>query len=282
MNPLRRELINGVFVLVLASLMSAAFAAFQVSFNLQLWVLILIGLGIAVTGYVMFEVALGYMASTEAREREWLSRVGTPASLALGRGESARLFREAVSGMRPGSDLTISVSVPHGDLRALFSDENREEVYATIENQLRRGTIREYKRIVCFEHDLFANDPDLRAGVLRVGDGPGAVTSAIGKHCRVMLETRGCSLFVAPVVVRGLIALLGTGKAVMSVEMFDQDTGQPTVLGFMFFHDPPNGEIIEQLRQIERATERRMIAVHKIRFAEDIMPPGQQATSLSS
>ncbi len=32
MNPIRRELLNGLFVLVVASLMSAAFAAFQVSF----------------------------------------------------------------------------------------------------------------------------------------------------------------------------------------------------------------------------------------------------------
>jgi len=62
MSPIRRELLNGVFVLVLASLMSAAFAAFQVKFNVQLWVLILIGVGIAVTGYVMFEIALGYLS----------------------------------------------------------------------------------------------------------------------------------------------------------------------------------------------------------------------------
>jgi len=36
MNPIRRELLNGVFVLVVASLMSAAFAAFQLSLNVQL------------------------------------------------------------------------------------------------------------------------------------------------------------------------------------------------------------------------------------------------------
>jgi hypothetical protein len=36
MTPLRRELLNGVFVLVVASLMSAAFAAFQLSLNVQL------------------------------------------------------------------------------------------------------------------------------------------------------------------------------------------------------------------------------------------------------
>jgi hypothetical protein len=46
--------------------------------------LILIGVGIAVSGYVVFEVALGYMASTEKREMEWLKRVGNPARLELG------------------------------------------------------------------------------------------------------------------------------------------------------------------------------------------------------
>ena len=42
--------------------------------------------------------------------------------------------------------------------------------------------------------------------------------------------------------------------------------------------NPPNGEIIEQLRQIERATERRMVAVHKIRFPEDAEPTADLAT----
>ena len=70
MTPLRRELLNGVFVLVVASLMSAAFAAFQLSFNVQLWVLILIGLGIAASGYVMFEIALAHMSSSADREKE--------------------------------------------------------------------------------------------------------------------------------------------------------------------------------------------------------------------
>jgi hypothetical protein len=43
-------------------------------------------------------------------------------------------------------------------------------------------------------------------------------------------------------------------------------------VGSIFFCDPPNGEIIEQFRQMERATERRMVAVHKIRFPEDEAP----------
>lgn len=68
--------LNGVFTLVLASLMSAAFAAFQVSFDVQLGVLILIGVGIAVTGYVMFEIALGWPQPKTAR-RNGSSRAGS-------------------------------------------------------------------------------------------------------------------------------------------------------------------------------------------------------------
>lgn len=47
MKPNRRELLNGLFVLVVASLLSVAFSAFQASFNAQLWVLILMGVAIA-------------------------------------------------------------------------------------------------------------------------------------------------------------------------------------------------------------------------------------------
>ena len=88
MNPIRRELLNGLLVLVVASLLSVAFSAFQVSFNALLLVLILIGIAIAVSGYIVFEIALGYMASTEDREKEWLKRVGNPARLELSVGRA--------------------------------------------------------------------------------------------------------------------------------------------------------------------------------------------------
>jgi hypothetical protein len=61
MNPLRRELLNGLLVLVVASLLSVAFSAFQVSFNPLLWVLILIGIAIALGGYILFEITLGVL-----------------------------------------------------------------------------------------------------------------------------------------------------------------------------------------------------------------------------
>ena len=84
-----------------------------------------------------------------------------------------------------------------------------------------------------------------------------------------MMETKGCSLFVAPAVLRSTVILLGADKVAMTVETAEQVTGGRITAGILFFSDPPNGEIIEQFRQMERATERRMVAVHKIVFPED-------------
>ena len=288
MNPIRRELLNGLFVLVVASLMSAAFAAFQVSFNLQLWVWIVIGVGIAVSGYVVFEITLRFIArsveSTHQREEEWLKRVGNPARLELGMGGTAgaagmTIIVEAVKAMKPGSDLVITHYIsPEGGSETAVTDEARELVFSAVMEQVKRGTIREYKRIICFGHDVLANDHELKSGILRIGKGPGTINRNLADHCRQMLETKGCSLFVAPVVLRHYVALFGTEKACMSVETMDQDTGARRVAGMMFFHDPPNGEIVEQFRQIERATERRMVAVHKVVFPEDAGPTDKLAT----
>ncbi len=287
MNPIRRELLNGLIVLVVASLLSVAFAEFQVNFNAQLWVLILMGIAIAVSGYVVFEIALGYMASTEQREKalaesmrqreeEWLKRVGTPARFELNRDGDARglaAVAEAVKAIRPGSDYTVMLYVGSAGGGETFFLNNlvgrREKTYNAALEQLKRGTIREYKRIICFDHDVLANDPELKSGILRVGEGPGTVDRSIGEHCRLMMETKGCSLYVAPAVLRSIVILYGSDKVSMSVETAEQTTGGRVTAGILFFSDPPNGEIIEQFRQMERETERRMVAVHKIRFPED-------------
>jgi hypothetical protein len=46
MNRIRREVLNGLFVLVLSTLLSAAVAAFQLKFNLQVWAFIVMGVAI--------------------------------------------------------------------------------------------------------------------------------------------------------------------------------------------------------------------------------------------
>jgi hypothetical protein len=283
MNPIRREMLNGLFVLVIASLLSVAFAEFQLNFDVHLWLLILMAIAIAASGYVMFEMALGYMASTEDREKEWLKRVGNPARLELGMGAGAAgtgTLVEAVNAMRLGSDLTLMLHISsEGGREMAFTDEARQILYRAIMEQLNRGTIREYKRLLCFDPDVLVNDHDLRSGILHVGEGPGTISRSIGEHCRLMLTTKRCSIYVAPVVLRSYaVGLFGTDKVSMSVDTVDQDTGARTYVGVMFFHDPPNGEIVEQFRQIERATERRMVAVHKIVFPEDATAAAQIAS----
>src|SRR5215472_867744 len=154
MNPIKRELLNGLLVLVLASLMSAAFAAFQVRFNVQLWVLILIGVGIAVSGYIVFEVSLKFMASAEEREKEWLRRIGTPARLEFYEGRSGLYaVLGVVETMSPGNDYTVLYYTgPEGGGElplGASTGEIRPKLYSVLLEQLKQGRLREYKRIMC-------------------------------------------------------------------------------------------------------------------------------------
>jgi len=283
MNPLRRELLNGLLVLVVASLLSVAFSAFQVSFNPLLWVLILMAIAIAVGGYILFEIALGVMTSAEDREKEWLKRVGTPALLDLNTAENrstagVNAAARALKTMKPGSDLTLMVYIDSGGGRnVILPGEALEELYTTIKDGVKSGTIHEYRRILCFDHDAFTTDHELSAGILRVGEGPGSIHRAVGEHCRWMLATKGCFLYVAPVIIRAIVGLYGADKAGFSFETADPVDGKRMMAGVMMFSDPPNGEIIEQLRELERATERRMVAVREIRFPEDATPTAGRA-----
>jgi hypothetical protein len=283
MKPIRRELLNGLFVLVLASLIHAAFEAFHLNFNIVLWALIVMGVAVAVSGYVVFESVLSAHAGeelTRQREEEWLKRVGTPARLDLNReGIGTVAVVEAVRAMRPGDDLTMMYYFgAEGGKGTPFAKEGPQQVFSAILELMNRGTIREYKRIICFDHRVLANDRDLKVGVLRVGEGPGTISREMAEHCRWMMKTKGCSLYLAPVVFRALVALYGTAKASFSVETINQDDGDRGIPGILLFSDPPNGEIIEQLRQMERATERRMVAVRGIRFPEDAAVTAEAVT----
>jgi len=93
-----------------------------------------------------------------------------------------------------------------------------------------------------------------------------------------MMATKGCSLFVAPVVFQSVVILYGVDKVSISLETVDQGAGGRRIAGILFFCGPPNGEIVEQFRQIERATERRMVAVREIRFPEDAASAADRST----
>jgi hypothetical protein len=278
MNPIRRELLNGLFVLVVASLLSVAFAAFQVSFNALLWTLVLLGVAVAVSGYVVFELTLGFMSSTEGREKEWLKRVGTPARLELnreGEGTSMVAIAETIRAISLGGTYTVMYYFgSEGGAETPFLkgvNVDRERAFSAVLERLKHGTLSEYKRVVCFDHEVFANDLELRSGVLRVGEVPGTVDRAMGEHCRLMMETKGCSLYVATAVVQLIVSLDGVDKISIAIPTIDPKVGGRALAGVIFFSDPPNGEIIEQFRQIERATERRVWS-QSTRFASPKTP----------
>jgi hypothetical protein len=90
---------------------------------------------------------------------------------------------------------------------------------------LKLGKIREYKRILCFDNDVLARDHELRSGILRVGEGPGTIDRLMGEHGRKMMETKGCSLYVAPAILRLVVALIGTDKVSINIETA-RDTGE--------------------------------------------------------
>ena len=204
------------------------------------------------------------------REEEWLKRVGNPARLDLRFSAShgdLSPYVEAVKSMKPGADVTIMTYIgSEGSKEKALPVEAREVIFRSILEALKHGTIREYKPIICFDHDVPADDHELKSGILRVGEGLGNIYIELGDHCRLMMETKGCSLYIAPVVLRGLIGTFGVDKVSMTLETTEQGTGNRIIVGPMIFSDPPNGEIVEQFREMERATERRMVAVHKIRF----------------
>ena len=84
-------------------------------------------------------------------------------------------------------------------------------------------------------------------------------------------------MYVAPVVLRAFVEIYGVDKVSLSVETTDPNTGGRAIAGSLFFSDPPNGEIIDQFRQMAWETERRMVAVHKIVFPEEAVSPAEAA-----
>jgi len=276
MKPFRRELLNALFVLVVGSLISTAFEAFHVEFDLRLWAVIVFALAVAVSGYTMFTIHLGFMErdravaeATRQREEEWLKRVGTPARL-----ESNLIASviETTRSLAAGSDVTTLFYVgPEGGLgyQTRVGDLGRKDLYDFIIESVKRGAIREYKRIICFDDEVLASNHELATGVLSVGEGPGTIDRSLADHCLAMLATKNCSLYLAPVVFRAIVSLYGANKVSVSMESVAEEGRGRIVLGGLYFCDPPNGEIVEHFRQLERATERKMIAVRQIRFPED-------------
>ena len=68
-----------------------------------------------------------------------------------------------------GSDFTVMFHADRDGGRShsyAGTDKAREQFYDLIMQQMRRGVIREFKRLVCFDPDVLANDHELQSGIL--------------------------------------------------------------------------------------------------------------------
>ena len=90
--------------------------------------------------------------------------MGTPARLELDVGsEGMTSFIAAAKAMSPGSDFTSMLYLgSDGGSENIYSGLGPELVFRTIVDLVKRGTIREYKRIICFDNSVLANDPALK------------------------------------------------------------------------------------------------------------------------
>jgi hypothetical protein len=105
------------------------------------------------------------------------------------------------------------------------------KVFGILLDGVRLGRIGDYRRITCFDRDVLIANDDLKSGILRVGEGPGTIERALGEHCREMMKTKRCSLFVAPAVFRGTVAFIGANKVYISVETALEDPADEGLLG---------------------------------------------------
>jgi hypothetical protein len=100
-----------------------------------------------------------------------------------------------------------------------------------------------YHRIVCFD-DCPAD----------VGLDPSCIKPWLIDHCREMLEIKAnkphsVSLKISRTVISADIVVI-TGKVgTLVVDIYDSQTGQSSTYASLIFHNPPNAQIIDQLRK---------------------------------
>jgi hypothetical protein len=213
-NKRKRELLIWLIGLVLgASLDIAARAAIERTTEIQLWAVILMSIAIALGGYFLNQYRLvaeeraadwvksaaeredEWAKSTKEREDEWLKRVGTPAKLTndLKEGEFYRAISGLLAEIKKGADVTVVTYLGRNYARsgehytANYIERAREylDCYLKLYN---KEVIGYYKRIICFDPDVFRDCSDLKSGVLRIGREPHNITGLLAEHCKLMLE----------------------------------------------------------------------------------------------
>jgi hypothetical protein len=194
---------------------------------------------------------------------EMTSRIGTPPEIifepARSRtGKFLRKLTEYINQTVPGDEIYVLArySRPYG---RYYDDDSYEKVRREYSESL-LAKAREpgivYRRIICFDDDKGELTTeyvgqwlvDHVKEMLRIAEGkPGKISL---KRGRVVI---GPELFI----IRGKIG-------VIAIDVRDAETSLPHTTGGVIFHNPPNGELIEQLTNFFMMADNQSVPVERM------------------
>lgn len=265
-----RELVNTLFLIVLAGFLHVVLDKFRDSLALdyQLWSTIWVGMALTLSGYAVFR----FMLFAQRRDREWRAQVGTPASMMydVDGGKYYHLLRTMLESMKPDDEVrVIAYYGRQGGIEDREADEaksHRTRYFDCLLDLAQNGKIQRYERVICFDKETYEQDVALKRRELVVGKGPGTVTRHMAEHCERMKPMERCSVQLAPARFNADIVMLGNQRIVMSVDTVDHDTGIRKTAGALVFSSPPNEEIVRTLRRIIDDTRKHAVALERVSF----------------
>lgn len=203
-------------------------------------------------------VISAYNRRTQKREKQWhqticefKQQIGTPAELFFERLESSegRYYRrlvELILQVSYGDEILIMTSnklkkSSNQDEKPDAHRQSREKYFDTLLEKAKEPGIA-YKRIIGFEEG-----PE--AGMIRSP----RLRSSLVEHCGKMLEVRKnnlhkVSLRKSQSILDSDILIIGKKVAAISLDIYDPETDTSQTSATIIFHNPPSGQILDQLR----------------------------------
>ena len=211
--------------------------------------------GVFIVGFLSVTLLLVitvFAHRAEDREKRWLRSIGVPAELLFERtkvnkGKYYLKLVEFINHLSAGDEVLIMSTHkrynPADDIRDTKARKRARDKYSRLLLKKVREEDVSYQRIVCFKD--CPPDVDLASSYIK----PWLID-----HCREMLEIKqnkphSISLKISKTLISSDIFVI-TGKVgTLVVDIYDSQTGQSSTYASLIFHNPPNAQIIDQLRK---------------------------------
>lgn len=198
---------------------------------------------------VILIVVVLFSRSAEKREEAWLGSFGVPAEIVFERASASEgiVYQRLIEFVNNASgDDQILIMTQHGeslpiDVGSTQQTRQRVEYCEALLRKAREKNI-EYRRIVSFQGT--SNDLDSAMA---------SVFPWLLDHFRSMLELKKTkpdkiSLKVSRKTIGADIFVVPRKVGAIVIDVYDPNTGVTTTNSSLFFHNPPNKQVIDQLR----------------------------------